>query len=107
MESMQLGGLSQDYPPRESILRARGTPLYFGNERVHREELFGSAYLMSETRVLQKTLKTGHFRERCNKNDARAESHGICLKKCPEVQDKGQPRSSLLQKHRQCLHPLG
>ena len=74
--------------------------------RVHREELFGSAYLMSATRVL-KTLRTGHLRNRCIKNDARAENHGICRKKCPEVQDKGQPRSSLLPKHGQCLHPLG
>ena len=53
--------------------RARSTILEFGNEVVHREELFGSVNLMSATRVLQNSRKE-HMKP-CSKKDAPAEKH--------------------------------
>ena len=50
----------------------RGATLTIGNRRVHRMELCKSANLKNAIRVRQ-SVRTGHFREPGNKNDAPAE----------------------------------
>ena len=89
-ESIQLGCVSQDDPPRKSFLQevgklgritpsnspeAHGTSLKFGNDRVHREEFCKSANLKNAISVRQ-NLRKEHKMKLCNKRDAPAEKHG-------------------------------
>ena len=81
--------------------RARGTTLKFGNERVHREELFRSVSLMSAIRVLQ-NLRKEHTMKPCSKKYAPAEKHGNRPKSVYKLKNRIKVRFTLLLKQGQC-----
>ena len=89
-ESIRLGCVSQDCPPRKSILRetgklgsnhtvkfSKGTwhHIKIRDERFHREELSQGVNLMSVVLARENSVKD-HMRRPCNKKDAPTELHG-------------------------------
>ena len=56
--------------------KVRFTPQKFGEERVHRKELFRSVNTASVVLMLPNSRRE-HRKKPCNKNDAPAEKHGI------------------------------
>ena len=80
-ESFQMGCVSQDSHPKNSILRKEGKlglnhtvapHLKIAKERVHREATFKSVNLTSEILALP-GLRKGHKTKPCTKEDAPAE----------------------------------